>query len=672
MPRTYARELAFGAPVAPGHGVLRPLGLCDVTIDDGFWAERQRVNGTTSIPHALAWEDKVGWVRNFVAAGAGESNRTGKDFSDSDVYKLLEAMVWESARLGDEALEREITRLAGVVAAAQAPDGYLNTHFGRPGLPARYSDFEWGHELYCYGHLFQAAVARIRCGHEDQLVEVALRAADHVCRVFGVGGTVAVCGHPEIEVGLVELGRATGRTQYIDQARLFIERRGHGLLKAIEWGQDYFQDDLPVRAAAVFRGHAVRAGYLAAGAVDVAVETGDQELLTAVRRQYDRTLARRTYLTGGMGSRHTGEAFGEDFELPPDRAYCETCAAIASVMVAWRLLLATGEEKYADVIERTAYNAIMCSPSLAGDAFFYANPLQLRWPGRQPDSDEPCPRAESGARAPWFTVSCCPPNVARFVASFGTQVATVEADRVRIHQFASGEIRAELASGHQVRLDVRTGYPADGRVEVTVLECDPSQEWSVALRVPGWAEIELDGLTRQGDLAVARGRFRPARRFVMDIDLAPRVIHPDPRIDAIRGCVAVERGPLVLCLESTDLPEGFSAEDLRVDVDETPVAVGDGARIAGWLLGQPEGHSWPYLAQPEPPGLRPEQVRLIPYRRWGNRGPSTMRVWLPRPEAELCVGAESGAANWPGRTADTGDTGDTDAVNVDPELGQPA
>src|SRR5690606_11757002 len=225
------------------------------------------------------------------------------------------------------------------------------------GQGARWSDLEWGHELYCLGHLFQAAVARARTRPEadDGLLEVARRAADLGCGVFGDGGIRSVCGHAEVEVALAELARVTGEQRYLEQAKLFVDRRGHGVLADIEWGRGYFQDDVPVREAQVLHGHAVRANYLAAGAVDVAVETGEAELLDALRSQWERTVARRTYITGGQGSHHQDEAFGDDFELPSDRAYSETCAGVGSVMFSWRLLLATGEARYADLIERTLY-----------------------------------------------------------------------------------------------------------------------------------------------------------------------------------------------------------------------------------------------------------------------------------------------------------------------------
>jgi len=350
--------------------------------------------------------ERLDWVGNFRAAVEGRlpDDKKGVVFTDSDVYKLMEAAAWETGRSGSSDADGRFTALAEVIAPTQEEDGYLNTVFGRPGQPTRYSDLEWGHELYCYGHMFQAAVARARTGKDDLFVEVPKRAADHVCETFGPGGIERVGGHPEIELGLVELARLTGEERYLHQASVFLERRGRQTLADIHWGRSYFQDDVPIRDQEAFTGHAVRALYLAAAAVDVAVETGDEDLLQAIIGQWERTVARRTYLTGGMGSHHDGEKFGDDFVLPPDRAYSETCAGIASVMLSWRLLLATGEPRYADLAERTLFNVVATSPAPDGRAFFYANPLHQRVPGVVPEPDYVSNRAASSLREPWFAV----------------------------------------------------------------------------------------------------------------------------------------------------------------------------------------------------------------------------------------------------------------------------
>jgi uncharacterized protein len=638
-------------PTDPTRGRLRPLGLEDVRIIGGFWAERQEINASASLAHIEYWMDRQGWIANFdrSAEGGPADDRRGREFTDSEVYKLLEAMAWEIGRDNDPDLEARFRRLVSRVAAAQEPDGYLNTRFGRPGQPARWSDLEWGHELYCLGHLFQAAVARgrTRPGSDDGLLDVARRAADMVCEVFADEGIASVCGHPEIEPALVELARVTGESRYLAQAARFVDRRGRQTLKDIEWGRAYYQDDIPVREATVLRGHAVRANYLAAGAADVAVETEDTELLDALTVQWANTVARRTYLTGGQGSHHQTEAYGEDWMLPPDRAYSETCAAVASVMFSWRLLLAVGSPQYADLIERTLYNVVATSPSHEGTAFFYANTLQQRRPGEVPAPDEVCPRASSSLRAPWFAVSCCPPNVARTLASLAAYIATVDDAGLQLHQYASAEIRTSLADGRLVAVDVETDYPREGLVRVVVRE-SASVAWTLTLRVPSWGEGSVL-VVRPADgpsttRTVGPGTVQTTRAFqagdVVELHLpvAPRFTSADPRVDAVRGCWAVERGPEVLCLESVDL-ETLGTSQSAVDLSTTAVDPDvlprerDGRVVVRVRVGpQAPPTPWPYGtggAETEAGSAEWVDVPLVPYHDWANRGPSTMRVWLP-------------------------------------------
>ena len=638
------------APVAPSHGRLRPLGQDEVRIAGGFWGDRQAVNASATLPHIGSRLESEGWLPNFDRAAAGSlpEGRRGREFSDSEVFKYLEGLAWEIGRTDDPALESRFRAVVARVAAAQEPDGYLNTRFGRPGQGARWSDLEWGHELYCLGHLFQAAVARERTrpGADDGLLAVARRAADLVCAEFAGDGRDAICGHAEVEVGLAELARVTGEPRYLEQARVFVERHGRGSLHDIEWGRKYFQDDVPVKSATALRGHAVRANYLAAGAADVAVDTDDDELLDALRRQWDRTVARRTYITGGQGSHHQDEAFGEDWELPADRAYSETCAGVGSIMFSWRLLLADADPRHADLIERTLYNVVATSPAPDGRSFFYANTLHQRVPGIPADPDATSPRASSSLRAPWFEVSCCPPNVARTLASLDAYVATADDDGVQLHQYAPSTVRTTLADGRVVALDVETDYPASGRIRViSRADAAPGAPWTLTLRVPAWAAgARLRVLPNQGGaaeerevapgLVEVRRAFRSGDVIELDLPMTPRIAVPDPRIDAVRGCAAIERGPEVLALESVDL-EGLVADDVAaVALAPGAVPVERDGRV--WIpvvpLTRESGGdaTWPYPERgDEPAPAASVEVPLVPYHEWAERGPSTMRVWIP-------------------------------------------
>jgi hypothetical protein len=608
----------------------RPLGAPQLTIRAGFWAERMRLNREHTIPHGFDQLRLAGTLDNLrLAAGSNGRYQASADsagitfpFLDSDVYKWLEAAGWELGRSADPALAAAANEAIALVVAAQRRDGYLNSYVQVAGDGVPHRDLAWGHEFYCVGHLIQAAVAWHRALSDDRLLAVAVRAADRIDREFGVDGRAGVDGHPGIEMALVELTRVTGDRRYLTLAARMIDLRGRGLLGAGRFGAAYWQDHAPVRDAATVAGHAVRQLYLDCGAVDVAVELGDDSLLGAVQRRWQDLLRTRTYLSGGMGSRHRDEAFGDPFELPPDRAYAETCAAIASVMLAWRLLLATGEPGYADAIERAMYNGVLSAVSLTGTGFFYTNPLQRR-------THRAAEPPGHGQRAAWYPCACCPPNLMRLFSSWPQYLATTDDTGVQLHQYATGEIGAEVA-GEAVRLAVRTDYPWHGRIEVQVVQT-PDRPWKLSLRVPQWCR-SATLTTPDGELAVAAGeglarQLRPWRvgdRVVLTLDLPVRVTEPDARVDAVRGCVAVERGPLVYCLESADVPAGIELEELAWDSSRPPVAaprpdIGDAV----------VGVTVPVLRR----GRRaadPLTAGAIPYFAWANRRVEAMRVWIPR------------------------------------------
>jgi uncharacterized protein len=626
------------------HARLRPLGMGDVEIGGGLWAERQRLNRELTLPHGAEQLERAGNFENLrLAAGTSHGAYSGLPlpFLDSDVYKWLEAVSWELGRAPSPGLAALADRAIDLVAAAQAGDGYLDSYYQVLKPDVRYAELPMGHELYCAGHLVQAAVARARTTGRTDLLAIATRFVDNIDAAIGPAGRPGVCGHPEIEMALVELHRLTGDERHLALASCFLDRRGHGLLGPGTYGPAYYQDDRPVREATTVTGHAVRALYLACGVTDAFLETGERALLDASIAQWEDMVATRTYLTGGLGSRHRDESFGDPYELPPDRAYCETCAAIASIMWSWRLLLATGEARYADLIERTLYNGFLAGVSLDGLSFFYVNPLQLRAAHQQPWNNR-----GSAERAGWYRCACCPPNVMRLLSSLQQYVATAGGRGVQLHQHVPGTVRASLAGGEAVELDVATDYPWSGRVEVTVARTGGG-EWSLALRVPEWcrgARLSAGAEERRdlapGAYATVTRSWRPGDRVVLELPVAARLTEPHPRVDAVRGCVAIERGPLVYCLEQVDLPAGVAMADVAL-VPGAELREGSEPDLLGGVVtvrtegvrrSTGEWGGWPYRDQGgaehdragEPVGLA-----AIPYFAWANRTPGPMRVWIP-------------------------------------------
>jgi DUF1680 family protein len=415
----------------------------------------------------------------------------------------------------------------------------------------------------------------------------------------------------------------TGEPRYLALATRMIDLRGHGLVGPGRFGSTYWQDHRPVREAPAVAGHAVRQMYLDCGAVDVAVETWDDALLAAVRRRWDDMVRTRSYLTGAIGSRHKDEAFGGPYELPPDRAYAETCAAIGSVMLGWRLLLATGDVAVADAIERAMFNAVLPGVAMDGTHFFYVNPLQRRTHAAEEEPGD-------GERAPWYPCACCPPNLMRTFSSWQQYLATSDDAGVQVHQYVPGRLRAQLPAG-AVALSVETSYPWDGKITVRVDET-PDQPWTLSLRVPGWCTgATLAGPGEEAHPVAGTGVAECRREW----DLAVRVVEPDPRVDAVRGCVAVARGPLVYCVESVDLPPGVELEDLVWDPAGDPEVCepglfGGSVTAIAVPLRRRDGAAGSEPGVPGPEALR---VPAVPYYAWAHRGRGAMRVWVPRPVA---------------------------------------
>jgi DUF1680 family protein len=619
----------IGSSVTPTEDArvrLRPLDPTGVQILGGLLADRQRVNREVTLLRGAEELERAGTLDNLrIAAGRIEGDRRGMVFSDSDVYKWLEAIAWEIGREPSPELEALARETIDLVASAQEPDGYLNSWCQVVDPSWRWTDLEMGHELYCAGHLLQAGVAFARATGDVSLLTVARRLADLIDEVFGSGGRAETDGHPEVEVALVELYRQTGERRYLELANTLVTRRGHGMFAGGRFDLDYYQDAEPVRDARSIVGHAVRALYLAAGATDLYAETGDDALLASMLRQWDDLASTKTYLTGGVGSRHYDEAIGDPYELPPDRAYCETCAAIASIMWNWRLLLVTGESRFADLLERTLYNGFLSGHSLDGESFFYSNPLQSRTGER---------------RHRWNPVACCPPNIMRLLASLHHYLATTGDGGVQLHQYATSTIRAVLPVAGPVELAVETGYPWSGSVTVEVVASGEA-EWTLSLRVPAWARgAVVDGQPVAPGYAELSRRWRPGDRVVLELDVSPRLTAANPRIDAVRSCLALERGPVVYCFEAGDLPAGADLADVALQTDPAPAdsgpltQLGDvpGVSVEGIVRDLDGWTQVEYADVRELPGdgaAAPARLLAVPYFAWANRGDGGMRVWLP-------------------------------------------
>lgn len=621
--------------------VLRPLAGGAVRFTGGFWAARQAVNRERALPHGLRMLETAGNLDNLrIAAGRAKGQYRGPYFMDSDVYKWLEAASYDVAREPNAALAAAIPNVIDLVARAQRRDGYVNSYYEVAEPGQRWTNFFRGHELYCAGHLFQAAVAHHRATGETSLLAIARRFADCLCATFGPAGRLAVPGHPEVETALVELYRETGTRGYLDLAQFFVDHRGRGWLGPGRFNSSaYYQDRVPVRGAFELEGHAVRAQYLTAGVSDLYLETGERALFEAVRRQWNDLVTGKLYLTGAIGSRHHAESVGHPYELPNDLAYGETCASIACFMWGWRMLLATGDGRYADVMERTLYNAILSGVSLDAERYFYSNPLSSD--GRDEYISRGGPR-----RHEWHEVACCPPNIMRLVASLAHYTATCDEAGVQIHLYAPARVAGTIGAGHDIALRVDGDYPWDGRIRLTI-EGAPGAPWRLSLRAPNWARtaaVRVNGAA--ADAAPdAAGYLRLDRAWktgdVVDLDLplAARLTEAHPWIEPTRGCVAIERGPLVYCIEQADHP-GALVPDLEIDTtapltaDRAPGLLG-GVTVVRGRGAAVERSSWenhlyrPYGPAPAP-ARRPAELVAIPYYAWANREPGAMRVWIPR------------------------------------------
>lgn len=653
-----SRSLTESSPALPRaeRAVLRPLGLGSVRLlPQGALGAWQELNAAATIPHCIAQLETSGVIDNFrrLIGESGAPHR-GFIFADSDLYKVIEAVAWEIGRSGTTAHDAWLDEMIALIGRVQEPSGYLHTWIQGVHPEKMFAELHWTHEMYVLGHWIQAGIALDRTTGRAELLERAVRFVDLIGRRFGPGREDGIPGHPEIETALVELYRHTGEERHLHLAQHLIDQRGRDILPGGTLGNHYFQDHLPVREATDPIGHAVRQLYLNAGVTDLFLETGEERLHEVMREQWDRAHERKMYLSGAFGSRHRDESFGNDFELPSDRAYAETCATIADLHWTWRLMLAGEDPRYADVIEREIHNALAASVDTSGIRFFYSNPMQRR-PDRFDEENAPADRQE------WYSCACCPPNIARTISQLGAYIAGVRDDEhgplLELLQFTAADIDLPTDLGEGT-LRVATNYPADGTIGLS-LEPGSGTGFSpgarLAVRIPGWAR---DGTLTTGDGAsralsdedLAAGRVLLDGALVdgarLDLPMPPRWTTSHPRVDATRGCLALERGPIVYCVEQVDLPAGVEVDGLRVDRAAAVRAVEDptaGNSEHGSASGS---HSAPGLKISarsfpgdgpllqdaelvEPGDSAAVEVTAIPFAGWGNRGPGAMRIWIP-------------------------------------------
>ncbi|MET3547239.1 DUF1680 family protein [Paenibacillus favisporus] len=586
-----------------------------VKIQDELWKQRLEVCKQVTLRTCLDKCESTGRISNFAkAAGLMGGEFEGIYFNDSDVYKVLEGAAYLLMADRDPELEAEIDRIIGLIAAAQEPDGYLTTYYTLEAPDQKWTDME-KHEMYNGGHLIEAAVAYHAATGKRTLLDVACKLADHYDSLFGPGKRHWVEGHEEIELALIKLYHATGEERYWKLALWLLEERGHrhghgAIWDREEWGPAYCQDDVPVRDIEKVTGHAVRAMYLYTAMADVVLASGDRTYEDALRKVWAHTVERNMYITGGIGPSRHNEGFTHDYDLPNESAYCETCASIAMVFWNHRMSLLFGEAKYADVVERAMYNGALAGISLSGDRFFYVNPL-----ASQGDHH----------RTEWFDTSCCPTNLVRFLPSIGGYNYAVNGEGPVMLQFVAGTADLTLKDGSRVLMKTVTSYPWDGHVHVEV-EPARESEFAVRLRLPGWcrgAKLSINGENvAPADWTIDRGflvlsrRWQPGDTIDYVMEMPVQQVHARPEVEADRCRVAVQRGPLVYCLEQADNP--------TLAYDEFAVRPG----ISFGL--EPRDELGGIVALTGFDGQR--AYRFVPYHLWDNREPGFMQVWLKEEE----------------------------------------
>jgi DUF1680 family protein len=623
---------------------LRNVPVRAVTIENGFWAQRREVNAKKSIPSMERLLEANGRMDNFRRLiGKSTAAQRGPVYSDSDVYKWMEAAGFSLQSGERPELHSAVEKISKDIVAAQQPDGYLNTYYVGEHASQRMEPKvqQWGHELYNMGHFLQGATAWYRATGDRTLLDAGIRFVnDFLLPSFGPGADKKplFSGHPEMELALVELFRMTGDKRYLDLTGYLLA--GDSRFQVKHGDYVYHFCGIPFTSRTHLEGHAVRAMYACCGAADYYLETGDPAYWKTLNVLWKDLVTSQMYVTGGVGARSDGEAFGDPYELPNAQAYGESCAAIGNMMWNWRMLAATGEARFADVMERALYNGINSGMSLDGTLYCYRNPLAFD------------PSRGDKIRNEWYDTTCCPPNLERTFASLPGYFYSTSGEGIYLHFFDNSELDWHLENGVGLRVRQKTNYPWDGDVEISVTPAEPT-EFTLFLRIPGWTDTAQVGVNRKPFAGATPGQYLPIRRrwsagdvIRVQFNMKPQLLQANAQVIENNGRVAVQRGPLVYCLEQIDQPAGVPLKDVALYLgpksnaqfqEEFQKEMLGGIillRHPGAAYGESseEGHLY-FRYSADPRKRKPVSLTFIPYYAWANRTATPMQVWTPVSQA---------------------------------------
>lgn len=586
---------------------INQVDFSNVRITDLFWSPRLDRHTSVTLPVCIDQiENQTGRIRNFENAAKGEGEHSGIFFDDSDVYKAVEGMAYSLINHPDAALEAKTDEWIDKFAAAQQPDGYINTFYTLTGLDKRWSNMD-KHEMYCAGHMIEAAIAYYQATGKRKMLDVCIRMVDHMMNTFGPGKRDWVPGHEEIELALVKLYQVTNEEKYLDFAHWLLEERGHGhgsMGTEGTWHPEYYQDVIPVRDLQKISGHAVRCMYLYCGMADVAALKQDTGYIAALHRLWDDVVLRNMYITGGIGSSAHNEGFTTDYDLPNLEAYCETCASVGMVLWNHRMNQLTGDSKYVDVLEKALYNGALAGISLKGDLFFYVNPLESKG---------------NHHRQAWYGCACCPSQISRFLPSIGNYIYGTSDDALWVNLYIGNKADVKLGK-KAMKVSMESQVPWEGNVKLTIDELASTVKKEIRMRIPEWCEKytlavngeTIDQPTLDKGYAVLTRPWKKGDVITLNIEMPAVLKQADPRVKQDVGKRAVQRGPLVYCMEETDNPTDF--DQLTLSTKSNLDSQFDATLLDGVVK---------ITAKEEN-----KEINFIPYYAWDNREAGKMKVWI--------------------------------------------